>query len=350
MLHAAKAQLTEKPVADISRGRPRGVPVARSRSLTTEKFVQETDIYVRGGPGGQKCCYTCCGFVGTRGEQTPHMDILYCGDANIEHGLLISALSVARQMREPLRVHVMTMGLAYRGREVRPVDSAFIAYLGELLAREVPGSSAHRIDVTRLFCADPPYANMRTRFTPCCMLRLYADQVEGLPDRLLYLDTDVVCRRDCSELWRQDMEGWEFAGVLDYYGRWYFRRNPLRLDYVNSGVLLLNLGEIRRTGLFERCRRRCATHLMAMPDQSSLNKLARAKRILPRRFNEQHGAREDTVLEHFTTRFRFWPYPRTQTVKPWDIDRMHEILGVHEYDGLLAECRLLMDAYRATKS
>lgn len=34
---------------------------------------------------------------------------------------------------------------------------------------------------------------MGTRFTPCCMLRLYADRIPELPDRLLYLDTDVLC-------------------------------------------------------------------------------------------------------------------------------------------------------------
>ena len=47
MPHAAKAQLTKKPVADISGGHPRGAPVTRSRSLTTEKFVHRKRFFAR---------------------------------------------------------------------------------------------------------------------------------------------------------------------------------------------------------------------------------------------------------------------------------------------------------------
>ncbi len=36
---------------------------------------------------------------------------------------------------------------------------------------------------------------MKTRFTPCCMLRLFADEILELPDKILYLDNDVICRK-----------------------------------------------------------------------------------------------------------------------------------------------------------
>ena len=177
------------------------------------------------------------------------------------------------------------------------------------------------------------------------MLRLYADLVPGLPDRLLYLDNDVICRRDFDDFYNMDMTGAEIAGVLDYYGSWFFRRRIFSRDYLNSGVLLLNMPEIRRTGLFSRCRKRCAEKKMFMPDQSALNKLSDKKIILPRIYNEQRKLHDDTIFQHFTTSFRFFPWLHAVSVKPWQVEKMHEVLGIHEYDVLLEKSSILMSDY-----
>lgn len=265
------------------------------------------------------------------------MNILYCGDGNIADGLMISVLSLMKHTREPLRIYVLTMEYRHEDKSVQPLPQHIIDSIDARLKADNPESFMELLDCSDLFAAQPPLINLQTRFTPCCMLRLYADLVPRLPDRLLYLDNDVICRKDFGEFYHQNMDGTELAGVLDHYGKWFFRRNPLKLDYLNSGVLLLNLRRIRETGLFEACRRRCAEKKMFMPDQSAINKLAHGKRILPRRFNEQRILREDTVFQHFTTSFRFFPYIRTVSVKPWQIRRMHEILKLHEYDDLLEE-------------
>ena len=173
------------------------------------------------------------------------------------------------------------------------------------------------------------------------MLRLFADKIPGLPDKLLYLDADVICRRDCGKFYHQDISGCELAGILDYYGKWFFRKNLFRMDYLNSGVLLLNMERIRRDGLFRKCRKLCREKKMFMPDQSAINRLAKEKRIQPGKYNEQRKLREDTVLQHFTTSFRFFPWLHTLTVKPWQIDKMHEKLRLYEYDDILEEYRML---------
>lgn len=278
------------------------------------------------------------------------MNILYCGDSNIEDGLLISIISLTRQIREPLHIYVLTMRLEWLGKTYDPVSDKTIAYLDSYVKRADRTEEGHAdgesfvkgIDVTEYFQAEAaPDVNMQTRFTPFCMLRLYADQVEELPERLLYLDNDVVCRRDIAEFYHQDIDHIDFAGVLDYYGGWFFRRNLFRRDYINSGVLLLNMDRIRRTGLFGKCRERCRTKKMFMPDQSALNKLAEAKRICPRRYNEQRKLHEDTALQHFTTSFRFWPWIHTITVKPWQVEQVHEQLKLYEYDDILQEYQTL---------
>lgn len=259
------------------------------------------------------------------------INVLYCGDARMQDGLLISMLSLLKHTHEPLHLYILTA----RIQGFAPVSQATADFLQTQAQLVDSRHQVTRIDATDVFAADPPTANMETIFTPYCMLRLYADLIPELPDRLLYLDTDVIARRRFATFYHQDLAGVEFVGVLDHYGKWFFHHEMATFDYLNSGMLLLNLKQIRLTGLFEQCRKRCATQKMFMPDQSALNKLAVVKVIAPRRFNEQRKRHANTVFQHFTTSFRLFPWIHTLTVKPWQVQAMHDQLHLHDYDDLL---------------
>lgn len=267
------------------------------------------------------------------------MNILFCGDAGIRKGVLLSTLSLLRTCPQPLDIYLLTAAVDGSDRCFKPIPQAFVDNLGDLVASAPQGGTVRLFDVTDRFCANPPVANMATRFTPCCMFRLYADLVPELPDKLLYLDYDVVARLDCSALYAADVSEYEVAGVLDYYGRWLFSNSPVNHDYLNSGVLLMNLESMRKSGLLARCRAQCASKKMFMPDQSALHDQLRRRLILPRRYNEQRRLRADTVLQHFSTTWRAFPFPHTVAVKPWQEDAMHQRLNLHEYDDLLAAYR-----------
>ena len=124
-------------------------------------------------------------------------------------------------------------------------------------------------------------------------------------------------------------------GSLDYYGKWFFKNKKIKFNYINSGVLLLNLKKIRETGLFKKAREMCQNKKMFMPDQSSLNKLSVNKKIEQRKYNEQRRLRKDTVFQHFTTSFRLLPFFHKVTIKPWNIDKVHKKLKIFEYDDIL---------------
>ncbi|MCD8108210.1 MAG: hypothetical protein LUE20_09675 [Oscillospiraceae bacterium] len=265
------------------------------------------------------------------------MNVLYCGDGNIERGLIISVMSLLENIHDELHVWVLTAEMDFRGKHISPVKEDVISALSDYMHSYSSDNSITLIDVSELFRKEVPEVNMGTRFTPFCMLRLFSDEVPEIPDKIMYLDNDVICRSDPGEFYNQDLRDYELAGVLDYYGSWFFRKNPFRRDYLNSGVLLMNMAMVRKTGLFKKCRRRCCEKEMFMPDQSAINKLSVSKKISPRRFNEQRKLKPDTVMQHFTTSFRFFPYIRTVTVKPWDIERVHDVLKLHEYDDLLSE-------------
>ncbi len=274
------------------------------------------------------------------------MNILYCGDKHIEDGLIISVLSLTENVGEPLNVYVMTVELKNEQFNLEPVSDSVIDYLKRTVA-ERTGGSVKKFDVTDLFSRELPQANMETRFTPCCMLRLFADEIPEIPERVLYLDNDVVARMDISDFYYQDIDTYELAGVLDYYGRWFFRKNIFKMDYLNSGVLLLNMRKIRESGLFRKCREMCVCEKMFMPDQSAINKLANKKIIRDRRFNEQRKLHKNTVMQHFTTSFRFFPWFHSLTVKPWQIERVHEILKIFEYDNLFTQYHAALDIISA---
>lgn len=265
------------------------------------------------------------------------MNILYCGDKNIEDGLLISILSLLKNVKEQLNIYIMTMNMKIQDKEYLAVPDTSIKYLDNLVKEKNKDSFVVKLDATDKFMDELPKENLETRFTPFCMLRLYADLFPELPDKMLYLDGDVICRQDINDLYNEDIENYELAGVLDYYGKWFFKRKFYKFDYLNSGVLLLNLKMIRKTGLFRKCRKACVTQNMFMPDQSAINKLAVAKKKLPRKYNEQRRLHKNTVIQHFTTSFRLFPWLHTLTVKPWQVDKVHEKLKLHEYDDILEE-------------
>jgi len=273
------------------------------------------------------------------------MNILFCGDNHAEDGVLITTLSLLKNTTEELHIYILTMKTENKDKQYQPFSKKAADFIRSLLVKKNAHNTLELIDCTDLFIKEPPTANMGTRFTPYAMLRLFADQLPQIPNRVLYLDDDVIIRKDIKDFYHQDIENVELVGVLDYWGRFFFHNvhEHKMLDYLNSGVLLINMDEIKKTNLFAKVRHMMQGKRMFLPDQSAINKLATKKKIAPRRFNEQYHLRDDTVIQHFTTSFRFKPYFHTQTVKPWDVERVHSVLKLHEYDNILNEYLKLRD-------
>ncbi|WP_082409412.1 glycosyltransferase [Secundilactobacillus paracollinoides] len=270
------------------------------------------------------------------------LDILYCGDDHMFSGLIISILSLTKHAQEPLNIYILTGQLYNRHQQFQALTDDHAAFLNQLVKRENVDSGVTKIDITTQFEADLPKANINTLFTPYSMLRLYSDLVPQFSDRILYLDADVVCRRPFEDFYHQSLAGTDFVGVLDHYGRWFFHHQQRAFDYINSGMLLMNLDMIRQDKLLARCRECCRKWPMIMPDQSAMNKLAKHKAFAPEKYNEQQDVQSDTVFQHFSTRWKLWPIVHTVSVKPWEVDKVHQQLHLHEYDDILAEYQEIM--------
>lgn len=259
------------------------------------------------------------------------MNILFCGDKAVCEGIFLSALSICKNTKEKINIYILTASI--KTHSAIPQD--FADKLQSTIHEKNPDNQVTLLDISGMFGQYLPLANMGTRFTPLCMLRLFADTVPEIPDRILYLDTDVLCRADCKDFYLSDISDVEIVGVPDRYGKWFFG-NIFKHDYLNSGVLLMNMSNIRKSGLFEKCRNMCRDKKMFMPDQSALNKLA-VKRKASAGYNAQGKIKSDTVFKHFTTFFKFFPYIRAVTIKPWHVDRLHNELKIYEFDDILEE-------------
>ena len=87
------------------------------------------------------------------------------------------------------------------GRFFSRITAKDVVFLEKEIKKINPKSFIKILDIGETYASDPATANSRTYFTPYCMLRLYADQIAGMPDKILYLDTDIVCLNDPMEFY-----------------------------------------------------------------------------------------------------------------------------------------------------
>ena len=267
--------------------------------------------------------------------------ICYGGNRRVFPGLLLSALSVIQHTSRPVRLYVLSMDLREQNDCYVPFSEEQMQLLRSVLQGKNPQSDATLIDVGQSYKNSlAGEKNSKNYYTPYATLRLYLNELSGLPDKLLYLDVDTMCKGDIAPLYDTDISGYDFAGVPDRLGKYFVNRH-----YCNSGVLLLNLPRIRQSRLFERVREYIASHRMFTPDQSALNKLAENKILLPRRYNEQSKPNADTVIKHFCRDVRFLPFFHTYNVKQWHRDKVHKKLKIHDFDDIYAQYDALIEKY-----
>ncbi len=258
--------------------------------------------------------------------------LLYCGNRAVFPGMLLSLLSVTEHCKAPLWVHILTMDLTDTDARFTPVTEKQAAFLETTLQRVNGESRVTLHDCGALYretLADSP--NAATGYTPYTLLRLLIDRLPTLPERLLYLDTDTVALADITPLYTFDPAGREFAAARDFLGKFFIHPR-----YMNAGVMLFSLPALRESDLLTKARALCCRKKLPFPDQDVLNRLARRKRFLPRRFNEQFRERDDTVIRHFSKTIRLFPVFHTVNVKPWDIDGIHAQYHTTRYDALYA--------------
>lgn len=127
-------------------------------------------------------------------------------------------------------------------------------------------------------------------------LRLALPELLPETDRILYMDADILVRGSLRQLWETPMQGMALAAVkgavnLSDKWEWNSRREYWHLlegergNYINAGVTLLHLAEIRRRGL-KNTWDALARQKLYYQDQDILNITCKgAIRYLPLKYN-----------------------------------------------------------------
>ncbi len=261
--------------------------------------------------------------------------VLYAGNLGVFDGVLTSALSAVMRMEvpRPITVHIFTMDIRRLGEMYVPLTRAHAQTIEAAMRKYSPESHVILHDVTELYEEHLKYnANEGCYCSPYTLLRLLADLVPEMPKKLLYLDADVLFNKDISLLWDIDVSGYEYAAARDHYGK--FLVNP---NYINAGVILFNMSVCRATGLFSEARELIRRKKLTFADQSAIIRSTTSRRLISQRFNDQKFLYKGTVIRHFSKRLFYLPYPHTENIKQWHVEKMRKKFRYTCFDDILEE-------------
>jgi lipopolysaccharide biosynthesis glycosyltransferase len=208
-----------------------------------------------------------------------------------------------------------------------------------------------------------PEYKVSNHISHATLFRLALEQLA--PDackRLIYLDADLVVLKDLRALWEFDLEGATIGAIPDaalnssepgqdrHWTAWGLTPNA---PYLNAGVLLIDLEEVRQERAFSKALQVIAEHGGDLPyqDQDAINWVFWNKwRLLPFEWNVQtvqflkpyqrylshstHAATQDPGIVHYTG-----------AAKPWSADDYHPLSWL--YWDILARTSYLDDVRQA---
>lgn len=272
------------------------------------------------------------------------INILFCGNRDVFDGMLTCTLSILKrtETKRPFCFYLFTMDVSHIKANYLPITDKQVAFFSDLIRSYNPDNSVIKIDVTELYNKEFAGCPNETAYcSPYTLIRLFADEVAEIPDKLLYLDIDILFNRDVCLLYDTDIQGYEYAAARDHYGKYLI--NP---HYINAGVLLFHMREMRKTGLLEKARELIRTKKLVFADQSALIRATTKKKMLPQRFNDQKFLHKHTVVRHFSKRLFWLPYPHTENIKQWQVSRVHRKFHYYQFDDILYEYIYLKEKFK----
>lgn len=263
------------------------------------------------------------------------INILFSGNDKVFDGMLTCMLSIFKRTatKEPFCFHIFTMDVSHIKSEYKAVSQKQADFLLDVARSYNPDNQVKLFDVKPYY--DGEFANCPNELTYCSpytLLRLLADMVDDIPDKLLYLDVDIMFNRDITLLYDTDVSDFEYAAARDHYGKYLINHN-----YINAGVLLFNMVKIRQTGLFVKARDILKVKKLLFADQSAIYRNTISKKMLPQRFNDQKFLHSHTVVRHFSKRLFWLPYPHTANIKQWHVSKVYRIFKYDQFDDIFYE-------------
>lgn len=262
------------------------------------------------------------------------INLLLSGNEKVFDGALTELISITNKTKEEINCYILTMDVSRIKKEYTAITDKQVDFLNKVVKSKNSKNKITKLDVTSLYEKEfGKCKNENAYCTPYTLLRLLIDLIPNIPDKILYLDIDMMANKDISELYNIDVSEYEYAAVREKYGS-----KIIRPDYINAGMLLLNMIKIRQTNLLKKARELIKKKKMIFADQDAIFWSTTKKKLLPRKYNEQaFFNREETIICHFCKRMLWFPYPHTENYKQWQIEEVHKVLKCHAFDDDLEE-------------
>ena len=134
------------------------------------------------------------------------INILLCGNKKVFDGALTELISITNRTKEPINCYIYTMDLTRLKEEYLPIEEEQIEFLNEVVKSKNRENTVKKIDVTDVYEREFGRGKNEDAYcTPYTLLRLLADLVPDMPDKLLYLDIDMMAGDDISKLYNIDI-------------------------------------------------------------------------------------------------------------------------------------------------
>lgn len=171
------------------------------------------------------------------------INIAFCFDRNYRQHFAVALCSLLRnnfKMADDVKIYIVTDS----------IDDSFRKSIEKL--RNGSCVKFEWVIAPNIEVRDLPIAN-GSHFSSAIYYRLFLSKI--LPaevEDVIYLDSDTVCVSDVSDLFGVDISNHLIAGVLDVEAVRESNRMGVK-NYVNSGVLIINLKRWREECVTERC-------------------------------------------------------------------------------------------------
>ena len=181
-----------------------------------------------------------------------------------------------------------------------------------LKLKSIKDCSINFINIDSSLFSDYECIKTHKYITIATYYRLKASQLLPNIDKIIYFDCDIVINTSLKSLYDTDISGYLVAGVSDIKKKEVLK-NP---SYVNAGMLILNLKEIKEQNIESKFLEYTKTNIETITkgDQEIINEVCKGKiKILDNIWNVQ--------VSNFTNRSSYTKKPKVihyvSSNKPW---------------------------------
>ncbi|MCQ2748136.1 MAG: hypothetical protein MJ223_02670 [Mycoplasmoidaceae bacterium] len=196
------------------------------------------------------------------------LNIIYACNDKLFKGLYLSILSILKRTDKNINFYILSGDLQHLNDQYKSISNKHLEMLEGMIKNFNDKSKITLLDCSKKYVDYFGKDFDVYRFTPYALFRLFIPSFEELNGVGLYLDVDTMANGDISLAFDIDTSDVEAVVCHDYLLNNTLKDEKLHFD---SGVMLLNINEIRKTKYFDKALAFYKKYKPEMADQVALN-------------------------------------------------------------------------------